>query len=81
MWKEAVVAYYEALSWHLPAGTGKSHESVSQEDRYPDLDQLRDPPNLQSSKWCESDNLPATSTEVKNAWSFTYTSPHISMAS
>jgi hypothetical protein len=26
MWKEAVMAYFQILSWHLPVGTEESHE-------------------------------------------------------
>jgi hypothetical protein len=35
MWKEAAVASFKALFWHLPGGIEENHKKLSQDSRYP----------------------------------------------
>lgn len=34
MWKEAVIAYLEVISWHLPVGNKEKHNKLNH-DRWP----------------------------------------------
>jgi hypothetical protein len=48
MWKEAVVAIFEILSYHLSGRTEETHKSFSQYNRSPARDLSRRPPKYKA---------------------------------